>query len=68
MLSEKKNEYQWNILQNQMANIKNKIGTQNEELKHLNNALSLIPSRSFFSGQTSTVVNHRIRRNITIYT
>ncbi len=45
MLSEKENEYQWNILQNQITNIKNKIGTQNEELKHLSNASSLIPSR-----------------------
>jgi hypothetical protein len=53
MLSEKENQYQCNILQNQIKNIKNKIGTQNEELKHLNNALLLIPSRSFFVSSSS---------------
>ena len=53
ILSEKEKEYQWNILQNQITNIKNKISTQNEELKHLNNALLLIPSYSFFISSSS---------------
>ncbi|CAF1035865.1 unnamed protein product [Rotaria magnacalcarata] len=52
-LSTKEDGYQWTLLQDEIRTMKNKIDTSEEELQQLNNALSLISSKSFYIPSSS---------------